>query len=496
MVLSAECVHTLMREAIFVGNVQLVLNLINKEGADVHAKDEIENTLLHLVAARGSIHAQHSIRLKGISSVEVNLYLAKILIERGLDVNSVNRFNQTPLHLAIERQNLLVIDHLISCGSNVNLVDANGNSPLHILSGALQNWDDKDQLESLLKVARKLLEKNANVNVQNRNLCTPLHYAAGESNFELVKLFLENEADVGVKNHFGGIPLNKAASGADLKTIKLLVDYGSDVNHTDEENLAPIHEACSQNVIRIIKFLMERGADINVPGRDKWTPIMWSLRAEDTKIIDNPVQLNFHQGRANTLKFLLEKGADVNLVGSDGNNVLTVRGFRPEVPDDYLYLIILRHLAKMELLNLTICNSLRATIQEKKDFSDYFTKCKEELMAAKNTKIHPDCMVTFFNLLVDDKSKLVNYTRNESLMKSLKNSSLKKRFPIYRHSIKEKLAKAVKRRCLTDKAADWLKHQFPAGSNPSHLIIDKILSYLKKGDLQNLYELNSKKITD
>ena len=74
----------------------------------------------------------------------------------------------------------------------VNIVGADGDTPLHVMA-----WR-KD-----VEGARILLEAGADVNAVGDMGETPLHVAVGEGNTELVALFLEAGADPDIRSEFG-----------------------------------------------------------------------------------------------------------------------------------------------------------------------------------------------------------------------------------------------------------------------------------------------------
>ena len=53
-------------------------------------------------------------------------------MNKGIDVNSVDKFQQTPIHVASQRnKNPEVIRTLINLGANINAVDLDKKSPFH-----------------------------------------------------------------------------------------------------------------------------------------------------------------------------------------------------------------------------------------------------------------------------------------------------------------------------------------------------------------------------
>lgn len=113
-------------------------------------------------------------------NIEVNT--VNLLIEKGININYRNKYNETPLILFVKM-----------CGMH-------------------------------LKVVRLLLEKNVDVNIQDTDHGTALMYAVERGKFEIVKLLLDNGADPNLEYYdgktaadFGIIPSNYIATSEKAK---------------------------------------------------------------------------------------------------------------------------------------------------------------------------------------------------------------------------------------------------------------------------------------
>ena len=82
-----------------------------------------------------------------------------------------------------------------------------------------------------LEIAKKLIEFNADVNVQSQKFCnyTALHVAVENRKINSVKLLLTNNANPNLQDKWGNIPLMRACH-LDIELIRLLVKYGSECN--------------------------------------------------------------------------------------------------------------------------------------------------------------------------------------------------------------------------------------------------------------------------
>lgn len=91
----------------------------------------------------------------------------EVLLEKKADVNAKNNYGNTVMHCAAFRDDSDAIDLLIKYGANINELNIDGLTPLNV---AVSN--------NCMKCIPALLENNANVNVQDKSGNTPLHYAA------------------------------------------------------------------------------------------------------------------------------------------------------------------------------------------------------------------------------------------------------------------------------------------------------------------------------
>ncbi|KAH9023289.1 ankyrin repeat-containing domain protein, partial [Lactarius pseudohatsudake] len=166
--------------------------------------------------------------------------LVRLLLERGVDVNARDEEQATPLHLAFyygDDDNVakVLLDH----GALVNAKDIRGQTPLHrVVLGnhdyhsftteyAAGSWDRKGYPKRAVRLARRLLERGADVNAQNEDHETPLHLASRLRLLDMAQILLKHGANVNVKNFEGKSPL-QLASGRKRKAMRrLLLEYSA-----------------------------------------------------------------------------------------------------------------------------------------------------------------------------------------------------------------------------------------------------------------------------
>jgi ankyrin repeat protein len=84
------------------------------------------------------------------------------LIEAGADVNKGGGVYGSALHLSIVRTNLLLTDMMIKRGAEVNVIDSDGNTPLHFIMNVFSKSESKYRA-----IAECLVLSGAKTNCKN-----------------------------------------------------------------------------------------------------------------------------------------------------------------------------------------------------------------------------------------------------------------------------------------------------------------------------------------
>lgn len=98
-------------------------------------------------------------------------------------------------------------------------------------------FDDKGQTPLLLAVqkqdcymAHTLIEKGADINATDNNMNSPLHFAVSCSTFEMVAMLLYYGADASSANKYGDSPFTVAILREHTEMQRLLIEYETDFN--------------------------------------------------------------------------------------------------------------------------------------------------------------------------------------------------------------------------------------------------------------------------
>jgi ankyrin repeat protein len=101
----------------------------------------------------------------------------------------------------------------------------------------------------------------------------PFTWHVDGGHLNIVELLVQKGADLNVQDHNSRTPLHLACSGGHLNIVELLVQKGADLNVQDSYSRTPLHLACSGGHLNIVELLVQKGADLNVQDKDSRTPL-------------------------------------------------------------------------------------------------------------------------------------------------------------------------------------------------------------------------------
>ncbi|XP_070570370.1 serine/threonine-protein phosphatase 6 regulatory ankyrin repeat subunit B-like isoform X2 [Ptychodera flava] len=161
-------------------------------------------------------------------------------------------------------------------------------------------------------LVHKLIQRHANMKVVSENgydYCTPLHWAAGEGNMDIVRLLLKSGANINARTSETGLtPLHQAAISGHSETIEFLLLNGAVIEAKDKKDgQTALHLAASQGHRNAVEILIENGADVG---------------AKDTETKSTPLHAAAANGQTESAHLLLQYEADINAQNKSGNTAL------------------------------------------------------------------------------------------------------------------------------------------------------------------------------
>ena len=116
-------------------------------------------------------------------------------------------------------------------------------------------------LNGHLEVAKALVEANADVNLPNCMLATPLHAAATFGRIQMIDYLLKKGANVNALDIFNATPLIHAVKSGHLKVVEFLISKMADTSVVTIEGYTIMHVAARNGHQEIIAQLLRRGID-------------------------------------------------------------------------------------------------------------------------------------------------------------------------------------------------------------------------------------------
>ncbi|XP_031194874.1 unconventional myosin-XVI isoform X2 [Mastomys coucha] len=238
----------MIQDAIIHHHDKEVLQLL-KEGADPHTLISSGGSLLHLCARYD------------------NVFIAEVLIDRGVNVNHQDEDFWAPMHIACACDNPDIVLLLILAGANVLLQDVSGNIPLDyavegtessaiLLAYLDENGVDLNSLRqiklqrpmSMLTDVRHFLSSGGDVNEKNDDGVTLLHMACASGYKEVVLLILEHGGDLNGMDDGYWTPLHLAAKYGQTTLVKLLLAYQANPHLVNCNGEKPSDIAASESI--------------------------------------------------------------------------------------------------------------------------------------------------------------------------------------------------------------------------------------------------------
>ena len=242
-----------------------IAELLLDAKADPNIQDDTLSTPLHIACRNG------------------HLQMVKMLLHAQVHLNVQNTDGQTPLHIASLDGHSQIVDHLLEAKADPNAQDTYGLTSLHLAS-----------MQGFTQIVESLLDKKADPNIQARDRATPLHMASlsvffgsniyevpyqisfhpninlhvsvqnSKSHSQIVKKLLEAQANPNVQSIDGDTPLHIATIEGHLPIIVQLLEAHADPNIQNNNGQTPLSVAMINGHHLIVQRLLEAQANLTI----------------------------------------------------------------------------------------------------------------------------------------------------------------------------------------------------------------------------------------
>lgn len=240
-----------------------------------------------------------------------DLTVVQHLLRYKIDIIHEDEDGHRTIHVAAQYGNSQIIKAVISAGSPINIVNGQGIGALHM---CLENSHDE--------AAMMLISEGATVNRPRRYDSgeAPMHVAAKLGMNDVLQRMICKGGDVNLLSGDRSTPLFLAVREKHPLTVRLLCDAGSSVNACNFQGRTPFHLAAQQVSVEMVRILLPYIDNINVSGRGGLTALHYVTCAYPPTYSQSEI-----------VNLLIAYGADVRQRDNDGKTALHMVAYTGDV---------------------------------------------------------------------------------------------------------------------------------------------------------------------
>lgn len=343
----------------------MIKKKININQTDVNGENILDEILyileLQLQPAKKLLQLEGNYSL--ITKETKYLELAKVLIEKGLDINKMDEYGVSTLSKEVEKKNYEHVEFLIDCGADVNLKNMNGKTLLlnEVMKGNsnyrminflvahgadidLEDGEEKTIIDDLVEII--LIQKG----FKEEDFEKYPNIYEEEDYVSLLKKMLVFRPKLDKRRSDGRSIIFDVITYNDFDTIRLLLNYGINPNVVDNEGNTPLSvlvdhglklEDSSERELFLerLVFLLKFRVNVDIQDKNGYTVFHKTVIANDLGVVeklltkkadltitDNQGRTALHHtqwnGNHKIARWLISAGADINQIDKSGFTLL------------------------------------------------------------------------------------------------------------------------------------------------------------------------------
>lgn len=174
------------------------------------------------------------------------------------------------LHQAVKDINEAKVHELLKAGANINGVDINKKTPLHLAAPI-----------GRLSLVRYLVEQGADIHLKDNAHKTPLVYAIEKNHIKVI-IYLSEEARKSKMAEKSD--LFTAAREGNLEKVRYFLQ-NSNINSRNTDGKTALHIACEHEQEAVVELLLEYSIDMSIRDDDGRDALNYAKLSGNKKII-------------------------------------------------------------------------------------------------------------------------------------------------------------------------------------------------------------------
>lgn len=263
--------------------------------------------------------------------------ILKQLVEHGCDVDSRTESGNTALMIAALFDQPECFLELITAGADLGLVNNTGESAVSLAKRSAF-------ASSLSNIFGQAITAREKIYSSNLEVFSPLHFASGYGNVEILQKILRSSMDsIDKHNNSGLTPILAAAKVGHTEIFCHLIESGADISvkSRDGQTVASIlqHYTCASLRERFEEILLNAVLSQTLKGYSEFRALHFAARTGNLPAVGqllkmgypvdsleesghSPLMIAAKEGNAEACKLLLQNGADWGILNHRGETAL------------------------------------------------------------------------------------------------------------------------------------------------------------------------------
>ena len=232
------------------------------------------------------------------------------MIKNGFDLNSVDENGDTALHISLKKKAFNAAIILSSNTKNLNIQNNEGETALHLAVNFFQKQYSLGEYITLRTVFSNICRPGVDVNILDKNGKSPFCYVVQNDLTDIAERVCCQGAKV--NDSYQGMPfLAMALKHETNKMLLILLSNGGNVNLIDDSGKSLLHHAVETRRLKAVNWLIDEKVDLDIQDKEGNTALICAIK----------------EGESAIARELIFKKADVNLKNKQGATALMWAAF-------------------------------------------------------------------------------------------------------------------------------------------------------------------------